>query len=478
MILFLKGHVVCRCFVRLLGLVSLVYMLASCSVDCGWDATAEAWLDKNGNGESDPGESPLANVVFRVDDTLNGDRDVGDYAVSDLQGRANLSVWMPGCPRVELEVHAEAPAPYRPTTADRIKVDLGEQAAHLRFGFTYRPGVPTPVPTPPASITCWTFELKETPDWAYGQAVTDIVAAPDGTIWAAVSGQGIFQLDPVNGNVSAYTSGNGLPGWVVRSIAVGHDGAIWAGTNQGVARLFDGRWTSHTFGSGRAVDEVEGIAVAPNGTVWFAGESGIASYDPRSGSWQQDIVGRDELSSDYQIEGVDASPDGSLWFASYDSLYQLKPSGEPGGGGEWLVHKHGQDHLLGGVSNLQAQDLLWDQALWLIGGSEQGPSIVRYDPATGIATTYNRVTTSGAMFGDILTSLASGHDGSLWIGMASNGVQHFYPGASDATSGTWIHYTTENGLPDDHIYAVAVDPQGIVWLGSDRFSLHRCLVGQ
>jgi streptogramin lyase len=478
MILFLEGHVARRRLVRLLGLVGLVHMLVSCSVDCAWDATGEAWLDTNGNGESDPGEGPLANVVFRVDDTLNGDQGVGDYAVSDLQGRTNLSVWMPGCPRVELEVHAEAPAMYQPTTADRIRVDLGEKAAHLRFGFTYRPGVPTPVPTPSVSITCWTFELKETPDWAYGDPVTDIVAAPDGTIWAAASGQGIFQLDPVNGNISAYTSENGLPGWVIRAVGVGHDGTIWVGTNHGTARLVDGRWVSHRFSSGGGVDEVEGIAVAPDGTVWFAGEGGTASYDPRSDVWQQNIVGRDRLSSDYKIEGVEAGSDGSLWFASYDSLYQLKPSSEPGESGEWIVHKHGQDHMLDGINNLQEQDLLWDRALWLIGGSEQGPSIVRYDPATGNATTYNRVTTGGAMFGGILTSLASGHDGSLWIGMASHGVQHFYPGTSDATSGTWIHYTTENGLPDDHIYAVAVDPQGIVWLGSDRFHVNRCLVGQ
>jgi ligand-binding sensor domain-containing protein len=73
--------------------------------------------------------------------------------------------------------------------------------------------------------------------------------------------------------------------------------------------------------------------------------------------------------------------------------------------------------------------------------------------------------------------VARAPDGSLWIGMVSSGVLHFYPGHFNASSGTWLHYGTEDGLPDDRFSAVAVDPEGIVWLGSEGFRLIRCLIG-
>jgi streptogramin lyase len=474
---FLGGHVAHQHLVRLLGLAAIVGVLGACSADCAWQATGEAWLDANGNGESDPGENPLANVVFHIDDRRNNYQDVGEYAVSDSQGKADLYVWMPGCPKVELEVYAEPPANYQPTTVDRIKVDLGEEDAHLRYGFKYRPGAPIPTPIPFVPIACWTFELG-TQDLSFGDPVIDIAAAPDGTIWATAPGSGVFRLDPVNGNVTAYTEKDGIPGPVVRAIAVDLDGTVWIGSNRGVARLVASEWVSHTVSHEVRIDEVEDIAVAPDGTLWFVGWGGVSTFEPQSGTWRYDVFGQDKLSSDWKIGGIEAGPDGSLWFVSYYDLYQLRPTAKPGETNEWVVHKNGPDDPLGGVGglHLSPQSTLVNQALWMIAVSDQGPALVRYDPVTGSVVTYNHATTGGAMFGGVLTSLASGRDGSLWIGMESTGVLHFIPDGPDARSGIWIHYTAENGLPDDHISSIAVDSRGIVWLGTDRLRLLRCLV--
>ena len=99
----------------------------------------------------------------------------------------------------------------------------------------------------------------------------------------------------------------------------------------------------------------------------------------------------------------------------------------------------------------------------------------RLDPATGVTVVYNHATTGGAMAGGTPTSLAAARDGSLWIGLEETGALHFFPGDWNAGRGTWIPYMAENGLPADEITAVAVDPQGIVWFGSDRYRLFRCL---
>src|ERR1041384_427924 len=104
-------------------------MLASCRVlggetevaaDCGWDAVAKAWLDKNRNGKWDPNEPPLAGGRFFVDDTLNHYTNVGKGAVTNQDGQTSVRVWLPGCPAVEFEIYATPPAGYRLTSPARM----------------------------------------------------------------------------------------------------------------------------------------------------------------------------------------------------------------------------------------------------------------------------------------------------------------------------------------------------------------------
>ncbi len=54
----------------LLTLLVLVPLISTSCVmgDCGWFATAKAWVDQNENGVWDSSEKPLSNVVFRVAD--------------------------------------------------------------------------------------------------------------------------------------------------------------------------------------------------------------------------------------------------------------------------------------------------------------------------------------------------------------------------------------------------------------------------
>lgn len=94
----------------------------ACTADCAWFDEVNAWVDENQNGVWDPGEEPLAGVEFIIDDVRNNYQDVGDEAISDEQGEAQLSVWLPGCPTVEFEISAIPPEGFQPTTPERISV--------------------------------------------------------------------------------------------------------------------------------------------------------------------------------------------------------------------------------------------------------------------------------------------------------------------------------------------------------------------
>jgi hypothetical protein len=116
------------------------------AADCVWIAEARAFVDANGNELWDIDEPPLAGVTFRVEDVLNHFENVDDsVAVSDSSGRAKLSVWLPGCPKVELEVYAVTPSGYVLTTAERLPAKETFDEEPFVFGFrpaNALPGMP------------------------------------------------------------------------------------------------------------------------------------------------------------------------------------------------------------------------------------------------------------------------------------------------------------------------------------------------
>jgi hypothetical protein len=116
------------------GMMLVVVFSVACSADCQFAGTAKAWIDENENGMWDRSEPPLSGVSFLVDDVENNMRNVGDLASSDTNGEASLYVWLPGCPKVRLEIYATVPSGYRLTTQPRITAREDDQGPFL-FGF-------------------------------------------------------------------------------------------------------------------------------------------------------------------------------------------------------------------------------------------------------------------------------------------------------------------------------------------------------
>ena len=108
-----------------------------------------------------------------------------------------------------------------------------------------------------------------------------LAIAPDGSVW--IGGDGVSRLD---GDVWTHFSLDEMGVTDVRdygvmSLAVGLDGAVWAGTDVSGAFRYDGEtWTAFDERDGLADDSVFSIAVAADGAVWFGTENGISRYSP------------------------------------------------------------------------------------------------------------------------------------------------------------------------------------------------------
>jgi hypothetical protein len=177
----------------------------------------------------------LPGIVFHIDDVQNDFERVESPAVSDAEGKADLSVWLPGCPRVDFVICAEATFDYELTTAERIAARKHDDEAPFMFGFRYLPQA-TPTPRPePAKLKCLPFHIPYYDSW-----LTPLVFTTSGDAWtlANTHTRRIIHLLPGVQRVQEYAWDKDFLGFEdARDLALGPDDTLWLTTGSGVTQF-------------------------------------------------------------------------------------------------------------------------------------------------------------------------------------------------------------------------------------------------
>ena len=251
--------------------------------------------------------------------------------------------------------------------------------------------------------------------------------------------------------------GHELGGSKIQGLFADREGALWIGTNGGLARWVNGKVERLPVTDPLATASVLAIMEDHEGDLWVGTETGGLHIlrDQRFKTYGA----RDGLSSDAATTVVEDGT-GRLWVGTNGgALNVLRRGGaEPGAANIYAV----RDVLLSDVILSLAAAPNGD--LWV--GTPDGLNRIR-------GSAVDSYTSADGLPDDFIRSLLADADGSLWIG-TRRGLAHWtFPAgaragrfAANLTGARMRIYTQVNGLGSDLVGAMARDVNGDLWIAT------------
>lgn len=239
-----------------------------------------------------------------------------------------------------------------------------------------------------------------------------------------------------------YTTANGLVGNEISGLVIDSKGNKWFSTSwSGVSKFKGTTWTSYKTANGLAKNNILCVAVDAQDCLWFGtNTAGVSKFDTISWTTYNSTNTSDGLSYDVITSiGIDGN---IRWFGTYDHGVSKFS------GGTWTTYTEAT-----GLANDVVNAITIDGSgnKWF--GTPGGVSKL-----TGSSwTTY---TTANGLVNNDVRSIAIDLQGSLWFG-TMGGVSKF-----DGVS-TWTNYTAKiNQLTDNYVYDIEIDGSGNKWFAT------------
>lgn len=258
----------------------------------------------------------------------------------------------------------------------------------------------------------------------------------EGSLWMGTLNSGLWRWQPRQ--MRTHSAPEALPHENTWAVCEGSDGAVWVGTDGGLARFSAGIWDRWTTDQGLSRNSIRALAVDRTGTVWIGTGEGL-------NSWRDGGVTRHPIPGDWfesKIRVILPTRDGALWVAGAAGLHRLEA---------------GQRTKLTtaeGLANNDVRALLEDSdgRLWI---GTFGGGLQSY--ANGRFTTYSPTNGLGNGF---VWALHQDQDGALWIGTES--------GLHRLRNGRIATFGKAQGLPDNLVNFILEDDFGQLWISHDR----------
>ncbi len=224
------------------------------------------------------------------------------------------------------------------------------------------------------------------------------------------------------------------------TISQDRDGALWVASTR-LSRLVNGVATPMNIAALHGA-RARNVFRAMDETLWI-GTDGRGLFHIGPGAATEHYTTANGLTNNF-IRGMIQSRNGDLWIATDEGVSRLS---------------HGvfrNFRVQDGLVYFSVRALLEDRdgGVWI--GTDRGLSHLVDDQFVHDAATR-------ALTGEKVWALDQSPSGALWIGTRDNGLYRYLPGATSTT-----HYTTDQGLVSNSVYAILEDHKGRFWMSGEN----------
>lgn len=279
--------------------------------------------------------------------------------------------------------------------------------------------------------------------------VFNVHVARSGTVWITTRG-GMCQFK--NGHLEPVPFETDNPGRNPESLGVYEDrrGKLWAYGDTYLVNLTDGQHLNH-FGTGDAAStRIWSLCEGRKGELWI-GTSGKGLYCFAGDTFVAPTLYNGELTSD--VRAICEDRQGNLWLGTHnDGLVRLQPRN---------------------IRVLNTASGLPNRSAVCLAFNPQGHAWVGFDRAglyEGSAGTFARIPNDVfPNLQNLVSTVCVTSNSTLWAGTPGAGLYCI-------ENQKCMRLTTMNGLSDNRIFALAVDSENAVWVGTAA-RLHRIVNG-
>jgi ligand-binding sensor domain-containing protein len=270
-------------------------------------------------------------------------------------------------------------------------------------------------------------------------------------------------MQSLAGTWETYTTSNsGLAGNTVRTVFVDVNGVKWFGTDSGLSRFDGAEWKTYKAGAaglGLAADRVNGIALETLDTglkLWLATQAGVSSASilPDGIQFETDYSPSNSPLPAAEINAAAVDIFHYKWFGTDAGASSYRD-------GAWGVYTRENYWINSNRVKCIATD---PEGMNYLGTEGAGVSRLRIDPVDGVTSASAIDWAWSGMVSDTCYAILIAKNGHEWYGTDKGLCLH----TSKNTREDWVTYTAADGLADDFVLAIAEDPGGVKWIGTNN----------
>ena len=327
--------------------------------------------------------------------------------------------------------------------------------------------------------------FREIPLGGERELVRQLAVGPDGAVWAGTSGR-VYRIETET-EVTPFAPENGIPSQAIWDLHVDREGNAWMGSDDGLWKLVPGPIAFYTDDQGLPHPFVRAMTRTPDGRLWFGTRDGLAVKD---GDEIREVSMGPEA-RDRRIYALAPAPDGGLlmgtalglvhrtfsgkdrWFdresgLPHNYVMALLPDGR---GGAWVGTAGGVTRWTrDGIVTPSTEDLLEARAATLArdGRGRLWVGLTAGGVVVVDGDSLLRFGPEEGLTAQTVWSLSPDEEGGMWVG--TNGDGAFYVKGDNVVR----NLREEDGLAQPFVWQVLVDSRGDVWLftgnGLDRLT--------